>query len=227
MPRPVKFAIIGCILIFIASLGYAIYRQENYKSTFVRNVEREMDPQTQFVLQSKVMEINSELDNTTDAEAKVKLLRDKASILRELGMLEDAEQSLRDATGIASNNAGVYTDLFDLQVEMKNYKGAERSIKRAIELNPAGSRIKKYVDFSRAHLGATEDQVNQIYLEALEKSHFSLQMLKMYAEYKEETGNILMARDYWVRIKEKDPENAAEYDVHINRLTEQLPEEAR
>jgi hypothetical protein len=52
-------------------------------------------------------------------------------------------------------------------------------------------------------------------------------MLKAYAEYKESVGNILMARDFWVKVKEKNPENAAEYDVHINRLTEQLPEDAR
>lgn len=143
-----------------------------------------------------------------------------------LGRLAESKVSFLAAAEIKNQDPNPFVALFQTQLDMRDYKGALISIKQALSLRDNNPDIwKKYIDLEQNQLVASNDEVNSLYIEAVNKTaghpnHADI--LVSYAIFLEKSGNLQGAIEYWQKALAVNPAGKAQYQAEIERLKERI-----
>ncbi len=218
MDNKIKYLIAACLLIALAIGGYAIYDAQQKKIARSAEVQRDLSTKQKLDLEQKVSEANKVLEVTAIDERKYDAFVDKAEALFKLGRLAQAKDAVSLAINIFPDRTQAYSALFDIQVDMQDYRAAEATIKTIMAKNSSSTYWNQYIDFKKDKLAATTEQLDALYNEALAKTENNINIITAYAKFLEQSGNTQKAIEYWKKAGETDPDDKATYDAEITRL---------
>jgi tetratricopeptide (TPR) repeat protein len=219
MGRIIFWGITICTLILVGFIGFSIYKAENYEASFVKEVNRNLSPEDRKIYEDRITEAKNKLESEQDPKIRFNLLMNLGSNLHGLGNLTDARKAFEDAIKINENDYNAYVSLHSVQLDQNDISGAEKSIKRALELNRSDRNVwKKYIIFEKDKKGADNDKISSLYSEALNKTGNHIDIVTAYALWLGETGNLQASKEYWQKAIELNPTGRPVYEAEIGKI---------
>ncbi|OGE75591.1 MAG: hypothetical protein A3I07_02760 [Candidatus Doudnabacteria bacterium RIFCSPLOWO2_02_FULL_42_9] len=222
MERNVKIGIIAVVLLFVGFFAYTMIQDRADKPNFVNEVNRTLtDEQRKIYLdrlaegERKLTEANTDLEKY---EAYIVIGNQKYG----LGQLGKAKEDYLKAERYnVENQAGVYTLLYQVELEMQDYESAKEHILKALELGAGTPDIWiKYITLMKEYFNANSEQLDKIFQDALAAvpDKTEIDIVTRYAQFLEETRNLKDAIGYWQKAIELFPLRKSLYQAEIDRL---------
>lgn len=135
-----------------------------------------------------------------------------------LRKFKDAKKSFRKAIDLRPDSYYAYVALYQIEVEANNHRSARKSIMKAISLKKDSPDFwRKYIQLEEVHFLAKSDRINSLYIEALEKTNFHIDIITSYAQFFEKHGDFKSALEQWKHVQERFPDNPL-YRNEVSRL---------
>lgn len=218
MERIVKLAILACVLIVLAFGAAAIYLKQNYSASFSKETNNNLTAEQRQDYDSQLRELSVKLDAAKVNDEKYTLYTRQGDVLHALGRLSDAKSSYEKAIDLKPDEYIARLGLYQTQLDMNDKKGALKTIKAINIKHPELTEAWfNYIALEK-ELNPDKDNINDAYVNALAKTGNHILIMKEYAKWLEESGNLATAREYWQEILERDPGHKAEYNAEIKRL---------
>jgi len=208
----------GVIIVLFGALF--ILNNYNYNQTLIREKNPNLTEEQRQAYDDRLTQADVQLAKTdlTD-QSRYDLHMYKGVQLQGLGKYELAVQSFMEADKVMADNANTYVAMYTAQMDMNDIRGAQKSIRKAIELKPTDPDIwKKYIVMERERFGARDEQVRNMYQEALEKTNGHIDIVTSYAVFLEAIGDFGAAKGQWEKAIEINPANQSAYVSEIARI---------
>lgn len=115
-----------------------------------------------------------------------------------------------------------YLNLGSIYEDMGRYKDAEKSIVEGINQKPTEVEgYKRLINLFKAHFQGRSDELDAIYRGGIERTRGDLDLIKEYARFLEDRGQIRDAWIYWQEVADKSPDPALA-EQEVERLKEIL-----
>ena len=141
---------------------------------------------------------------------------------RALGLLLEASNSYKRALKYKpANSEGAdvpYIALFEVQVEMEDFRAANNSIREALSLNVKPDSWRRLVFFQKEKLFYSKDEVYATLDQAMQKTEGNIDIITLYASMTELYGDIDKAIALWRQASEVYPDKKAIYEAELNRI---------
>jgi tetratricopeptide (TPR) repeat protein len=223
MPRNLKIALAACVTLFLIVAGYAIYQQENYEASFVKEINRNLSPEDRKIYEDRIAEADRKLAEAQSDTERYNLLMQKGFNLYGLGSLTAAKDVFNQANELNPNDSTALVALYQTQVDMNDPKGALKSIQAALKLKENDPDIwKKYIVLQEEKFNLGNDRISALYSEALVKTNTHINMVTAYAVWLEKVGNLQSSKEYWQKAIELNPNNKATYEAEIKRIDQKM-----
>lgn len=135
-----------------------------------------------------------------------------------LGKLTLAEEAYKKAAGFDPRNYNAYTALYTLYLETGENDKALQAIQKAIELAPEKPDVwRKLIELKRDKLGASSEELNGIFQEAIQKTSEHVDIIKLYAQFLENVGQYQKAWELWNVLHNHYPQEEI-YQREMDRL---------
>lgn len=169
---------------------------------------------------AKAQEKLNNLGSSASREDKYKLNLHIGAQYYGLGEYQKARDSYKVATQAMPDNATPWAELFLAENSMRDYENARTHLQKAIDLNPGAPQYWRwYIDLEREQFAATNLQLETIFIEALQKTGESVDMIALYAVFLEkQKSNLAEAVVQWKKAIDKNPAQKSEYEAEILRL---------
>lgn len=226
MKKQLIFAIIICLVIVLAFVGYYFYYPyyQNYKyQTSLIKVKdpRLTDSERQIYEQRLADNAKGLADAKTDDE-RYNWLLDKGNSLYGLGRLAEAEQVFQEAVKLKPDKPAGFVSLYTARNDRRDYKGALESIKKASSLSPGSAEIwRKYIQLEIDKFNPTKEFVKALFNESLTKTQVYLSQIDIvtfYASWLGKVGDYSEAIQYWQKAIELNPAEKTLYQGEINQI---------
>ena len=147
----------------------------------------------------------------------------KAVQLSGLGKLALAKDVFLQAADIKPENFNIYVHLYQVYFEMGNYKQAEASIQKSLELLPNNPDAwTRYILLEVEKLNKPDSEIRGLYAEAEQAVREKTDIYTDWARYLEKIGDLQGAKEYWQRAVESNPTGRNIYEAEIKRIDEKL-----
>ena len=131
-------------------------------------------------------------------------------------------EAYQKASDIAEGKVWIpYLNLGNVYRLVADFKNAEKSYDKALEIAPEGTVYKAKIDMYRYELKKSEDEMIVIYEDAIEKVVDNVDLMKNYAAYLHDIERYSDSLKYWKIISEKFPDNQM-YKDEIKELEDKL-----
>ncbi len=224
MVRNVKIGIILSILLLAAVAGAGWYAQKKANDKILKVVERNITPDDRKVFEGRISDLQAKLQASNDNAEKYNLYLQLGQNKYILGLLQESKDYLNEAIKINSDQYDVYLALFLTEFDMRDFEGAEKSIKKAISIR------KGIADLWRRHISlkidtnASKGEVIAIFDQAIKDIQQNGDALNttdiytFYATWLEKSGNLAGSIDYWKKAIDVNPANKKVYEAEIKRI---------
>lgn len=216
------------IVLVIAGIMYynRIQNEKNLNSSFITEKDPNLTAEQRKIVEDRIAGLNEKIKNppegSTDAE-KYNLYIQIGFQKLNLGKFSEARDSFIDASHLQPDNYAAYVALYQVYLSMTDYNSARESIKKAVSLSPGSPDVwRKYIPLEKEKFGATNEELEKLYSEALKSTGESIDILTVYAQFLEEKGDIKGAIEQWKKATVAYATNKDVYQGEIYRL-ENLP----
>ncbi|MBX4191379.1 MAG: hypothetical protein KW804_01100 [Candidatus Doudnabacteria bacterium] len=216
MPFKVKVGIAICLLLLLAVLGFSYFQRDADK--YPKEVSRNLTNEDRKIFEDRLAESRFKAE-TTSGEEKFGWQMQVGYNLSALGKLYDAENAFKQAIELKPDEQTGYSALFQVQYDRGNYEEANKNIKTAIEKDEKNPDLRrKYIFLQQDKLNASNEKLDQLYIEALRATDSNVDIITVYAEYLERVGNLPKAIEYWKQAITLNSKNKALYQAEIVRI---------
>lgn len=223
MPTRVKYGLIIAVLLVLGFAGYGIYKAQNYKASFVKEINPNLTDEDRSTFESRLTKVGEQLANAKTDEDKFGVYMQQGYNLQALGRLSDAEESFRQAIQVQSENPIGYMAISQVQFERKDYDAALENIKRAVKIDQKNPDIwKRYVQLRIDGFHASNDEISALYSDAVNKTEYHIDIISAYASWLRNAGNLQASKEYWQKAIEINPSNKKAYEAEIKVIDVQL-----
>jgi tetratricopeptide (TPR) repeat protein len=226
MNNRIKIAIIACLVLFAGVAGYAIYSQENYKASFLKEINRNLSQDDIKIYDDRIAEAQRMFTEAKSDDDKFDALIQKGINQYGKGSLSEANKTFLEAKDLKPADPKVYVLLYQAQLDMKDYNGALDNIKKARDLEPANADVwKKLVQIEQEHFNADNDKISALYSEAVVKTNSDIDIVTSYAAWLGKVGNYQAAVEYWGKASLTNPSRQQAYQKEIDSLQEKIDQQ--
>ncbi len=200
----------GVGILVIIAIAVGIFWWQKNQPKLVKHLDRHLNAAQTELLQKQLDQAKQALKNLPkDATDKDKFLAyiQVAAQNFALGNLVESRSAYESAAKAVPDNPTPWEELYEVEINMQDYQAANKSIDKAIELNP--SRVPSWqakLTVEQTYLKAPEDQLETIYKQAIDKTNF-VEFIATYADLLSQHGKLSESRDYWKRAVELAPTN--------------------
>jgi len=220
MTKEVKLGIGAVVLIvflFAITVGLNHY---NYEQSILREKDPKLSEESRKIYEDRLVQAETELvKSELTQDQRYEWLMYKSFQLFGLGKLQSSMDFLTQASLLKPENANPYVMMYTVQMDMQDNRGAHKNIKKALEVNPINPDIwKKYILLERERFGARDEQVRNMYQDALEKTNGHIDIVTSFAVFLESAGDLAGAKGQWEKAIEINPANQSAYVSEIARI---------
>lgn len=196
----------------------------NYQKTLIYEKDPNLTQDERKIYEDRLAQADAELaKGDISIEQRYDWLMYKGFQLYGLGKYKEATNFIAQAVDLNPDNHTSYVAMYTVQLDMQDNRGAEKSIKRALELKPENADFwKKYIVLMQERFKLTTEEVSNLYKEALEKTSSNIDIITSYASFWESVGNNRFAVEYWQKAKTANPGNSTVYEAEITRLDQKI-----
>src|SRR3989344_4050754 len=130
------FGVIIAILILVGFIGYNRWSESRKQASFIQEVDRKLSDEDRKIYEDRLIEAEKFIAEAQDNQTKSDALIYKAVQLSGLGKLASARDVFIEAANVNPENYNIYVHLHQVYFEMEDYKKAEKSIQKSLELQP-------------------------------------------------------------------------------------------
>lgn len=135
-----------------------------------------------------------------------------------LGQLQAAWDYYQLALKEDPKNDQIFVGLSEVLNEAKDLNGAAQMLDQALEANPKNQDAWiRYINL-RKTLGSSQQDINNLYFQALDKTGRNIDIVKKYATFMEEQGKYSEAVSLWQEAAKINPNSSALYLQEVARL---------
>jgi len=224
MNKELKIGLVaGGVIVLLFALLFGL-NHYNYQKSLIRETERNLTEDERKIYEDRLVLADTELakeDLTT--ESRFDLLMYKGFQLYGLGQLESAVNYYTQATKILPENVNAYVAIHTAQLDMNDIRGAQKSIRKALELSPTDPDIwKRYIVLEKERFNAGDEQINNLYIDALRETQGHVDIITSYAVFLESTEKFQASIEYWQQAQTLNPEAHGLYQGEIDQLNTKL-----
>src|SRR3989344_5355254 len=162
------FGVIIAILILVGFIGYNRWSESRKQASFIQEVDRKLSDEDRKIYEDRLVEAEKFIAEAQNNQDKSDGLIYKAVQLSGLGKLALAKDVFLEAADIKPENFNIYVHLYQVYFEMGNYKQAEASIQKSLELQPNNPDAwKKYILLEVEKFNKPESEIIGLYAQAL------------------------------------------------------------
>ncbi|MCL5666491.1 MAG: tetratricopeptide repeat protein [Patescibacteria group bacterium] len=134
-----------------------------------------------------------------------------------LGQMQKSKDMYEKALALEPDDESMQVGLATTLTEAGDKAGARQFLEKALQSNPKDSDLwLRYIDL-RQTMGATAQDLGDLYSQALEKTNNYIDVLTKDAAFQEQQGNTAAAISLWQQASKQQPDNQA-YKEEIGRL---------
>jgi tetratricopeptide (TPR) repeat protein len=224
MNKQIKIGIIISSVMLLLVLGFAGLNYYLHDRNIIKVKDPQLSQENIKIYEDRLSKINESLkEEGLSTDAKYDRYLYKGFQLQALGRLYEAYEQYEKARELKPDMANAYLSISLVLLEMNDNKGAAESIKKAIELRPDSADYwKRYILIEKEKFNASNDKLNDLYVQALNKTGENIDMITVYAQFLEEIGNLQPAKEYWQKAIEANPDRKALYQTEIKRVEEKM-----
>jgi len=216
------------IIIVLAALGLVWYKGQHKKTQIAQgkilaDKDRHLSAEAIKIYNDRIKKAEDNLRSLkpTDPAIKTEQVNDYMYLGEQyfgLGQLEQSKQQYLQVLQLDSNNESALVGLALTYSDAGDFNDARANLETALRNNPKNYNLwLQYIDLRKAS-GASNDELNQIYDEALKATDNYPDLLTRDAQFQESQGNIAGAIALWQQAVKKNPDGAAIYNPEIARL---------
>ena len=219
--KKIVFPILGILVIFVAVL-FNLPGIKKEKG-IVYKEEKNLTSQKKQELETKIIDLKSQAKNLskeTDDNQFNEVYAQLANAYREIGDYKEALNILDKTSERNENNSEVWSLYSDIYKDMKNIPKARGSIRKATEIESDKAKYwQKLIELSQDQGSQT---LNDVYVNALAKTFYRIEIVVDYARFAEKTGNLQVALEYWQKAAELNRDNKNVYLIEADRIAKAL-----
>lgn len=231
MEKKLQIGIILCVVIvlIVAGAGWFLSRQEQQQTDrqFTNEVNRNLTLDQEHIYKDRLAQAEKWLNENPGGEVQDRYNSQVVvgHNLYGLGRLKQAREAYLKAVEMNPESPGAYTALYNVEIEMGDNDSALAHIQKAIEIGPKfPDPWIKLIEIKRDRFGASNEELNGIYVEAVVKTGENINILTNYAQFAEKTGNLQVAYEYWKKAGESNKENSKMYFAEAERVKAMMDE---
>lgn len=226
------YLIIGAIVL-AGLIGGGIYLVvQNQQNQFVNFKDPKLTNDELVTIEGKIKDLENAVKNKEDSgdlenedikSDLFKLKMELASYYRLRGRLLDARKIVEEASKLKPDNISPYNELYVIDQLREDYVSAEQDLKKSIEINSNNPQAWRwYLELAGTNLEFSNDQLNALHKEAIDKTSGNPDLLALYASYLEKQNDLAGAVAQWKLAIEKNPAGQAQYMAEITRIQNRL-----
>lgn len=140
-----------------------------------------------------------------------------------LGEYAKSLEAYKKASDAVPGEELAYYGAATVEEKMQDYASAKRDVKKALEIRPDNTDYWRfYITLSQERLGATPEEMEQLFAESLIATRDHINMVTIYAKYLAEQKEYVKAIEQWRRAQELNPDGAEIYESEITDIKNQL-----
>lgn len=226
MDNKVKIGIgvaIGIAILFFAVT--AVVNHQKYQANIVTHVDANLSAEARQLYEQRrddAKKLISEINDQTSVDDKFNRYVALANAEFSLGNYAEAKKWFLVALDTDPNHDGIWQVYSTLLLAMQDQKASLRAIDKAISINSANSDYWRWkAEIIKKHY-YDQNRLDNLYIEALDKTKNSINIITAYAQFLEDIGNLQGARDYWQKAIDLYPTNRVGYEAEIRRIDQKL-----
>jgi tetratricopeptide (TPR) repeat protein len=212
-------AIIAAILI-TAGIKYALDRSQE-KAQIITQVDPNLSAEAKKLYEQRrddAKKLVSEINDQTSADEKFNRYIALANAEFSLGNYSESKKWFLEALAVNPKHEGIWHTYSSLLAAMKDYRGALGAVDKAISLKADNSDYWKWKIELLKKYDYDNEEINDLYTEALQKTDNSINIITAYAVFLEEIGDLQGAKSYWEKAIDVNGANRSQYQAEIARL---------
>jgi tetratricopeptide (TPR) repeat protein len=224
MNNTIKIGLSLAVVIVLTIGGYGFLKKDKAPyQNFTTYKDFHLTEASKKIYTDKLNEISKQLGSSISDAEKYGLYIQQGFNFYGLGQLQDAKNSYEKALQIKSDDAAAYNALYQTQLEMGDNLGAESSLKKALDLYPVSADAwRKYIQFEADIMHRDDNAINGLYIQAINKTNSNVDIMTVYAQFLEKTGNLQAAKEYWQKAIIANPKGKKIYQAEVDRLDKLL-----
>lgn len=190
-------------------------------SVFITEKDSKLTEEERKIVEDKLADIQKKIVEIEDGNDKERynLIMQLGFQKNVLGKLAEARDAFLKAAKIQPEDYTAPIALFHIYADMGDNQSARESIKKAIQLQPEkADSWRQYIQFEKERFGATNEKLEEIFLEAMAKTNSSVDIITVYAQFLEEKGDLQGAIEQWEKAIAAFSQNKDLYQQEISRL---------
>ena len=203
--------ILGVIVLALIAGGVVYAMRRSSEKLQGQTPDPRVDQGTQPFYEQELEKAKAQVDNlprnasAADTFRAYLLLGDQYAVL---GKLQEAQEAYSKAGTAVTDNPVPFEKLYAVYVRAESYDKARENIDKALALNrfSPDDWLSK-ITLEKDHFAASNDDLQKLYEEALQKTNNNLTIIVSYATWYEQRGLQDAARQWWKKAAEQDPEN--------------------
>src|SRR3989338_1336909 len=221
--KQIILGIIICLILAGGIAGYSIWQNQTEQPSFTEEVDRKLTAEDRKIYEDRLREAEKFIAEAKDNQEKSDALIYKAVQLSGLGQLAFARDVFLEAAKVNPENFNIYVHLYQAYFEMEDYKQAETSIQKSLELQPNNPDAWiRYILLEVEKLNKPESEIRGLEAQAEVAVKVKTDIYTSFAGYLEKIGDIEGAIKQWEKAIEGFPDNKDIYEAEVNRLESML-----
>lgn len=227
-----KKIILVLIIIILVIYGAVFLNKKDDKPndasvnlTFITVKDSNLTEEEKRIIEDKVADIQKKIAEIEDGNDKERynLIMQLGFQKNVLGKLAEARDAFLKAAKIQPEDYTAPIALFHIYADMGDNQSARESIEKAIQLQPEkADSWRQYIQFEKERFGATNEKLEEIFLEAMAKTNSSVDIITVYAQFLEEKGDLRGAIEQWKKAIAAFSQNKDLYQQEISRLESEI-----
>lgn len=218
----IGLSIVVVLLLLLGLLGYL----NQYKVNLIEYQEPVLSDSDKVFLQQRLDDAIALAGGitveTSDVE-KFNIYINLAGNYYTLGYFALAQENYLKALELRPGEQNIWHMYSTVLVSMRDYRTAIKANDKAIEIAPAEAEYWRWkIDMQKNFFNLSNEELNSIYLEALEKTGEHADVITYYAKFLEQIGDLEAAEHYWQRAIERNPDGRTTYEAEITRLNHKI-----
>jgi len=222
MIRLIKIGI-GIGLLLLILLGASLLNYYNEQKLIIKEKDPGLTREDLAIYEQRMADGLKRLSEATTDEEKYELYLYLGQQKYGLGKYAEAKDYYKNAEQYNPNREyGVYTLLYQVELDMRDNQAAKKSILTALELgHKVADNWLKYIILEKDRLGADNDRLIQIYQDAFSATAGTvgeINIVTSYAQFLESIGQLDKSIQNWEKATVLYPERKAVYEAEIDRI---------
>lgn len=218
--------IVLCVVLAAAAGGYVFWKRAQKDKSPVTAVDPHWNPEAAKVYEEdsqKANEVVRALPPNAPAAEKFRAYLLQGDQYMLLGKLTEAEAAYMAAEIVESDNPVPSEKLYAVYVQMQSYERAKTAIDTALSINKYSAQDwLASIALRRDFLRASDEEINRLYEDALQKTSNNASVLASYAEWYEKRGIFEVSVAWWRKAVDADPTQQS-YKDGLARVSSKLP----